>query len=340
MSLYQDMRPKTFKDVFGNESTCKSLSAMVKKAPDKRPHAIMFYGPSGCGKTTLARIVAKGFGCSDLDFTEMDAAKDRSVEAVRGIVADAQYSPLDGSCRVFLIDEAHELPKLSQETLLKSTEDTPPSTYFILCTTEPEKIILTLRNRCTSFQVQCLRDQEMMDLFTTTIDKSGHDQEAVSDNVLDKLIEAANGSPRRGLVLLEQVLNLEKEEDQLEVICGEELQNDVLDLCRALIRGASWKEISTIYKAIPQTDPEAIRRAMLGYFKSVLLQNGKNAGDIYAIACLFRDNYYDTGESGLILDLYGAHARVSMSRDLSGLSTLSTKNYAPGNIDELGSIDE
>ncbi|GAI81584.1 unnamed protein product [marine sediment metagenome] len=161
MALYNRLRPKSFKRFYGNDSIVEALKQIVEMDPEERPHAFLFTGSSGCGKTTLARILAKKFGCSGMDFTELDAGKKRDVETLRKICEEAHYTPMDGDSRIFVIDEAHELPKLAQNTLLKTLEDTPEHSYFILCTTESNKIISTVKNRCTTFNVKLFSETVM-----------------------------------------------------------------------------------------------------------------------------------------------------------------------------------
>lgn len=312
MALHLEYRPKTFNEVMGNESMRKSLMAIVKRTPEKRPHTYLFQGPSGCGKTTIARILAREFGCNAADLTELDAAKDRNVEAMRALVADAQFSPMSGKCRVFIIDEVHELPKMSQETLLKTTEDTPLSTYFMLCTTEPEKIIKTIKNRCSTYQVQPLRENDMFYLLDTIL--TGENDDKISEAVINKIIDSADGSPRKALVILDQVLALSdaSEKDRLALIQTINLDSEVIDLCRALISGANWDRVRSIYSSLPQTEPETVRRSILGYMKVVLLKGGKSSSHAAAVIETFRKPYYDSGEAALVADLY--HASINSNR--------------------------
>ena len=230
MSLYIEQRPQHFGDVFGNKAIIESLKSFTKMVSEKRPHTYLFQGPSGCGKTTIARILAKLYGCNpadeNVDFLELDAAKKRDVETMRSVLADVQYRPMASESKVFLFDEVHELPRLSQETLLKSAEDTPEHVYFMLCTTDPQKIIKTLKNRCTVFQVESLTDDDMGELLEASLTKQGVD---ISDKVFDKLIDVAEGSPRRALVYLEQVLSMKDTEKQLNILLQVSAESEVIE---------------------------------------------------------------------------------------------------------------
>jgi DNA polymerase-3 subunit gamma/tau len=288
--------------VVGNSEIVNSLQKFVKLPPKNRPHTYLFSGPSGCGKTTLARILANEYGCRGSDFTELDAAKDRNVESMRNLVSETQYAPMVGECRVFLIDEVHELTRTAQETLLKSTEDTPPSTYFILCTTEPDKVIQTIRNRCTQFMVSKLREPEMTKLLNNALDALPAD--VASDEVFFRIVDSSEGSPRKALVMLEQVLSVDGEEDQLKLIQSAHVESELADLCRALLAGRDWKEVADIYKALPDVEPEQVRRFILAYMKNVTLKGGKSADRAALIIETFRKNYFDCNEAGLVADLW------------------------------------
>ena len=301
MSLYNLVRPVSFDEVLGNPAVVNSLKSIVAKKPDKRPHTFLFQGPSGCGKTTIARILSKEFGCASIDFMELDAAKDRGVDSMRRLVDEAQFSPMGGECRIFLLDEVHELTKTAQETLLKTTEDTPPSSYFILCTTDPEKIIQTIRNRCSTFQLVLLRDPEMELLLNNTLEKL---KKELSDEIFFGIIDAAEGSPRKALVILEQVLSLVNEKEQLSIIQQAAIKQDVFDLCRHLIRGGEWKDILKTYQKVPPSEPETLRRAILGYVKNSLTRGGSVCDKAFILGSAFRRPYFDSGEAAFLLDLY------------------------------------
>jgi DNA polymerase III subunit gamma/tau len=309
--LYQEVRPKKFSEVCGNLAILSSLKNIVSQKQNKRPHAFLFQGASGCGKTTIARILAREFGCNEVDLTELDAAKDRNVDAMRQLVADSQYSPIAGDCRVFIIDEVHELTKMAQETLLKTTEDTPETTYFMFCTTEPDKIINTIKNRCTIFQVQRLRDKEMEDLLNSTLEKL--EKDIPSDEVFFRIVDCADGSPRKALVMLEQVLSVNNEKEQLKLIQQANIESEISDLVRTLFKAKEWKDVVKVYQSLPQTEPEQIRRSILSTLKYDLLnaKNNKTTIDIASVMKMFIPNVYDTGEAGLIYALHASWSFIS-----------------------------
>ena len=145
--LHIKYRPQTWDEIKGNEAVVEGLeSQFSSKSKKNRPHVFLFYGPSGCGKTTLARIVKDELECSEANFNELNVANTRGIDTIREVIQFSHYSTFDGSPRIFLFDEAHKLTNDAQNALLKVLEDTPPKVYFILCTTDPKKIIKTIRN--------------------------------------------------------------------------------------------------------------------------------------------------------------------------------------------------
>src|SRR3972149_1565927 len=203
MALYTDLRPKDFDEIIGNTTTVRSLKAIFDKG-QKFPHAIMLYGPSGTGKTTLGRIIKDKLGCSYLDYKEINAAsKDsRGIDGMTEITDSVKYKPLMGKIKVWLIDEAHQISSAGMNSMLKVLEEPPAHCYFILCTTMPEKILSTIKTRCTSFVTSHLTDLQMKDLVLKTLTSklsglAGNFD--FLDEVADKVVMFAEGSPRQGL---------------------------------------------------------------------------------------------------------------------------------------------
>lgn len=300
--LYQKLRPRDFDMVLGNAGIISSLKRMLKS--DDMPHAFLFYGNSGCGKTTLARILADKVGCKGADLEELNGADQRGIDDVRSIIDRANIFPMFGASRVFIIDEAHQQTSAAQHNLLKITEDVPKHCYFILCSTEPDKILKTIRNRCATFQVELLDDNDMTDLIDYALSEIDMD---ITDSVFEKLIISAEGSPRKALVLLEQILSVEKEEEQKQILMKGAMEAEVIDLCRALVQGRPWSVIARIIKGIPNPDAETIRRITLGYLKTVLLNSdGDDASNAARAISYMEGNTYDSGMSGLVGRLYYA----------------------------------
>lgn len=299
MGLAIDYRPETLDELIGNDKAKKSLENIFKK--ESKPKAFLLVGPTGCGKTTIARIIAKHLNCNGNDFVEMDSADDRGIDVIRKLRAQAHYQPTQGDSRVWLLDESHRLTPDAQEALLKSLEEPPKHVYYILATTDPQKLKPTLKGRCIQIDVSQLSETDMMKLLAGICRKVGT---KVSKTVAEAIVEKAEGHPRNALQLLEKCIGLESE-DALEAINEfNVLEKQSIDLCRALMENKpNWKKISTILKDI-KADPEAIRQAVLGYASAVLLNSGQFKA--YNILEAFETNIYDTRKAGLVIACYRA----------------------------------
>ena len=297
MELYKKYRPKTFKDIVGQEQTVSILTSMGKKG--KIPHFIMFTGESGCGKTTLARILKDKLKCSDRDFKELNAADFRGIDMVRDIRRTINLSPLSGSVRIWLLDEGHQTSKDAQSALLKLLEDTPQHVYFFIATTHPEKLLPTVRSRATELKVNPLSDNEMEGLVKKVAEAEGI---TLNQDVVDKIVKHAGGSPRKGLVILDTVIEETDPEKQQELIQKNDFEAAAIDLARALIKAKpSWFDVKKILKNL-KDDPEGVRRLVLSYCSTILLGDNKNiAGKAYNVMDAFRENFFNTGFPGLVL---------------------------------------
>ena len=256
-----------------------------------------------CGKTTLARILAHEYECADIDLIELNAANTRGIDTIREITDMARIKPMGGKSRVFIIDESHQLTKPAQQAFLKIIEDAPLHSYFMFCSTDPEMILITIRNRCTKLTVDSLSDEDMTDLIEDIID-SDFVENDISDEVFDKIVYSSEGSPRQAIVSLEGVLAIDNEKDQIKFIERGNVEREVIDLCRILLRRPQWSEITEIYKSINKIEPEKVRRQIIGYMRTVLLGGGKMAGRAALIISIFEENTFDGGSAQLVRMLY------------------------------------
>jgi len=299
MSLYLKYRPNCLEQVKGNLDILSTLEGMLGDL-ETCPHSFLLHGPTGCGKTTLARIIANRLGCSGSDLKEVDSAQFRGIDTAREIRHQSNYMAIEGSCRVWIIDECHKMTNDAQNGLLKVLEDTPEHVYFILCTTEPQKLLATIKGRCSMFQVKPLSEQEMYHLLRRVTHKEG---ETLDRELYDIIIQDSLGYPRNALQTLEQVLRADPER-RLEIAQQAAIaQSQVVELCRALLKGSPWKVVAKILTGVKDQEPEGIRRAVLGYCQAVLL-NGKDDLVCGLIMEEFINPFYDSGFPQLTFACY------------------------------------
>lgn len=294
MELYKKYRPTALKDVLGQDSAIKILRSFKEKG---LPHALLFSGPSGVGKTTIARILKIMLKCSDLDFQEANCADFRGIDMVRDIREKISLSPVNGRSRIWLIDEAGELTLSAQKAFLKILEDTPNHVYFFLATTDPQKIIKTVRNRCTEIKLGLVDDGSIHEILDQVIGCEGIH---ISEEVKNGVVDAAEGSPRKALVLLNQIMGIEDDEQRLEIVTKGDSDSKGIEIARGLIKtNISWVQMSRILKEVKE-DPETVRWIVLGYAKSCMMGGkGNTAKRAYQVFNSFRDNFYDSKQAGL-----------------------------------------
>jgi DNA polymerase III gamma/tau subunit len=302
LSLYLKYRPNSLDEIIGNEEIVQLLKEQLSKnSKQPIPHSLLFHGPTGCGKTTLGRIVAHELGAKGNDIREIDSADFRGIDTIRDIRKQSTYKPLEGPCRVWILDEVHQLTKDAQSALLKTLEDTPNHIYYILCTTEPQKLLPTIRGRCSQYQVQPLTEKNMKKLLRRVVKA---EKESLSKEIYDQIIQDSFGHPRNALQILAQVLSV-REEDRMKVAKKTaETQSKTIELCRALVSGTDpWRKIATILGGLKEEDPEQIRRAILGYCQACLLS--KNPV-LFAAQIMdeFIEPFYNSGFPGLVLACY------------------------------------
>jgi len=310
--LPNKMRPSKLSEVIGQGHAVESLKGMAKSG---FPHFIMFTGPSGCGKTTLARIIANRLGCTPENLEEINAASDRGIDLVRRIESHVGYNPIGGGeSRVWLIDECHQLSGDAQGGFLKVLEDPPSHAYFIFCTTDPQKLRQTIRTRATIIELKAVKIADLKQVILRAldaevcIDENGNEHiPEVSDDVIDKIAEYADGSPRKALVLLGQVLGIVGEDEQMKALQATLPSKDAIEIPRTLLkRGSQFADVLSVIKSIQDMDEQAekIRWLVLSYMTKVALTGGKDVARAMQIIDAFRDNYYDTKGAGLILSCH------------------------------------
>ncbi len=254
-------RPRFFREVVGQEVAVKIIKNSVKA--NRIAHAYLFAGPRGVGKTTLARLLAKSVNClnpaegepcgecencreidrgSFPDLVEIDAASNRGIDDVRALREAANYRPLKGKYKVYIIDEAHMLTKEAFNALLKTLEEPPENTIFVLCTTEYDKILPTILSRCQRIVFKRAGKKEVLEYLKGICQKEGIDY---SEDALSLLAELSDGSMRDSASLLDQAtayteanITLESVKELLGILTKEELLRFIKTLLESKVREA------------------------------------------------------------------------------------------------------
>jgi DNA polymerase III gamma/tau subunit len=299
--LHLKYRPNSFADLIGQPEAVQFLTERGKAGTV--PHAMMLTGPSGCGKTTTARILAKKLGCMPSDLHEYNAAESRGIDTIRDIERRMGLSPLSGGkCRVYIMDESHKLTSDAQSSFLKVLEDTPKHVYFMLCTTDPQKLLGTIKTRCTEIKLRPLTADEIKVLVRGVWQKEKQASvllPPLTEAVQSQLVETADGSARMALNLLDKLLHLKTEKEMIEAIQKSDSKRASIDLCRALMNPKTqWPAVAAILKGVEE-DAETLRRMCLGYANTILLNGGKMAPLAFAVIKGFECNLYDSGKPGL-----------------------------------------
>ena len=293
--LYKKYRPQTLDEVVGNEAIITSLKSLIKG--NKVPHTILLSGPSGCGKTTIARILQHELECGESDFEEYNCSDRNGVDFGREIISRMRFKPMNGKCRIWLLDECHQMSTACANVLLKPLEDTPAHVYFILSTSEPDKIIKALQTRCTHYAVQSLSSKNIDKLLTNV---AKLEEIKLTKEAKDQIIENCNGSARMALVMLDQIKNLDEEEIEDVVKSISNAESQTIDLCRCLISGRShWTDARTILAGLKE-DPEKVRRSVLGYATKVLLSPSGNYEQAFLVIQCFQNSFFNSGMAGLV----------------------------------------
>ena len=220
--LARKWRPKRFAELVGQEHVVRALTNALDTG--RVHHAFLFTGTRGVGKTTIARIFAKSLNCEKgtsadpcgecnscrdidagrfIDLLEIDAASNTGVDDVREVIDNAQYMPSRGRVKVYLIDEVHMLSKPAFNALLKTLEEPPGHVKFLLATTDPQKLPVTVLSRCLQFNLKRLDEAQIGGQITKILQAEGI---AAEPGAIRQLRKAADGSLRDGLSLLDQAI--------------------------------------------------------------------------------------------------------------------------------------
>ena len=291
--LARKYRPQTFAELIGQEALVRTLSNAI--ATGRIAHAFMLTGVRGVGKTTTARIIARALNCvgkdgaggptiepcgecqhcraiaedRHVDVIEMDAASHAGVAEIRDLTDGVRYRPVSARTKIYIIDEVHMLSKQAFDALLKTLEEPPPNTVFVLATTEMHKVPVTVLSRCQRFALRRVPAERLVEHYTRIAAAEGIEAEPAA---LASIARAADGSVRDGLSLLDQAIALSDgrvTQRAVRDMLGGADRGAVFDLLELVLRGdaaAALDVLDRLYR--DGADPLLIVQEMLdlGHF--------------------------------------------------------------------------
>ena len=276
-SLYRRHRPGSFDEVVGQQHVVRTLRNAVEQ--DKVSHAYLFVGSRGTGKTSMAKILARSLNCerggptvtpcgecescttiaagTSIDVIEMDAASNRSVDDVRDLRERVAYAPAGGRWKVYILDEAHMLTKEAWNAFLKTLEEPPPNTVFVLATTESHKVMATIADRCQRFDFQRPSLEQISEVLERVSEAEGLQVETGATAMIAR---AASGSFRDALGTLDQIVAFGGEQVALD---------DVMEMIGAV-------DAELLFETVDAVIAEDPRGALLGIEK--MARSGRDPG--------------------------------------------------------------
>lgn len=289
-ALYRKYRPKTFDDVVGQEVIIQTLKNSILN--NKINHAYLFSGPRGCGKTSIAKIFARLVNCENpngtnpcnecvcctqnneqnLDIIEMDAASNNGVDEIREINNKVNLVPSFGKYKVYIIDEVHMLTIGAFNALLKTLEEPPAHVIFILATTDPHKVPITILSRCQRFDLKKISEDRISNRIKDICDLENI---TISDDAIKEVAHLGDGSLRDALSVLDQVISYKPNDITLEnvhEVSGTISQKDISNLILKMLDNDISEVIKTInhYNNIGKSIVKVTEEIIL-YFRNVIL---------------------------------------------------------------------
>ncbi len=292
LALYRKWRPRTFSEVVGQ----KHISVPLKRAieQDRLAHAYLFSGPRGTGKTSMAKILSKAVNCehpldanpcnecqnckeinsgASLDVYEIDAASNRGIEEIRALKESVRTLPSTCRKKVYIIDEVHMLTKEAFNALLKTLEEPPAHVLFILATTEPEKIPLTILSRCQRYEFHRISVEDIKQHLLHIAKESNL---PLTDDAADLIAVRADGGLRDALSLLDQCSSA-SEKDTLDAATVYDLlgltgKDQIISLSHHIFQGKSGEALTLFYDILQNgKEPAAILRDLLEHLRNLMI---------------------------------------------------------------------
>lgn len=275
-NLLTKYRPTSFDEIYGHAAVVRSIKHLCRL---QNPSAFLLTGASGVGKTTVARLIAKEFGIAAEAVIEVDGASYNGVDSMRSLMEQLNYKPLisQNNKQAVILDEVHAITKNAAQALLKTLEEPPEGVVWILCTTDPDRLLKTIRTRCYEYGLEPVDSNTLFDMLADIADAEGF---GVSDEVLDLIVDRSEGLPRAAIANLGVCSELTdpQEAGKLIVDSGE---GEATRLARSIVRNelGSWSDVMVeVRQSLVDNgnSAESVRLAIVAYIGRCLLNERKD----------------------------------------------------------------
>lgn len=270
--LQNKYRPTSLDQVVGQDAAVQAVSQIVERQGSQ---AFLLVGPAGCGKTSIARIIAEMMGVEDnpLCRVETNAGNYNGVDDMRALTDGLHLRPIGGQRKALILNEVQALTKAAWNSILTVMEEPPPWVVWVLTTTEADKVPEAVVTRCTRVEVKPVPWQVLVsDLLRPVADVEGFQ---VGDDILGMCAREARGSPRQALNNLGTCAQADSAQAAEVLLRGEENKAEGIELARAIWAKKPWPVIVGLIAKLAEDNPEQVRRVIVGYVKTILL-NPKN----------------------------------------------------------------
>ncbi|MFZ5597175.1 MAG: DNA polymerase III subunit gamma/tau [Bacillota bacterium] len=292
LALYREWRPRRFAEVVGQDHVVRTLVNAVKGG--RVSHAYLFCGPRGTGKTSIAKILSRAVNCSrpvdgepcgrcemcldieagtSMDVTEIDAASNRGIDEIRDLREKVKFAPAGGGHRVFIIDEVHMLTNEAFNALLKTLEEPPGHVLFVLATTEPHRVPVTILSRCQRFDFRRIGDDLIAGRLREVAEGAGIEIEA---GALELIVRASEGGLRDALSILDQAASYggsRVRADDIHGILGTVREDLLKHVAAGLMEGRAGEVLELVGDIAGQgKDLRVFLRELNGYMRRMLLE--------------------------------------------------------------------